>query len=154
MLARELIGNGGAAIATDLLGAKKALRCRATGASMRPFLPCGSVLRIEPDPIPGLGDIVLLKAQGQRLLVHRVVRARRTDGEGVQFLTRGDSATQVDGWTPAEMVYGRVTRVEYGRMVARADALLWRAAGLVWNHLAYRLRRLRSRVTGRLRRTQ
>lgn len=87
-----------------------ALRFRARGFSMHPFIRDGDVLIVSTSRgrAPRPGDVLALcHPETGRLVVHRVL-ARRLQG----LLIRGDNTPLSDGVVPAEKVLGRVTRVE------------------------------------------
>jgi len=101
-LARAVLAQGGR------------LRFRAHGKSMRPFVPHGSLLEIEPRAFAGvrLGEVVLHAAERAPLVAHRVVGR----APGV-LLTRGDSNARLDQVAADDFL---------GVVVARERAGRWR----------------------------
>jgi SAM-dependent methyltransferase len=93
-----------AALARAVLGRGLRLRFQASGRSMRPFVPHGSVLEVEPYRFGDLqrGDVVLYCAEGDRLVAHRVIAT----GERM-IRTRGDSSARIDEVAERD-VLGRV----------------------------------------------
>jgi hypothetical protein len=95
-------------IAAFQLKSGRGVRLRATGQSMKPLLPPGCLLRIEPmtEP-PEMGDIVLYQSEGGRLVSHRVIALT---SEGIQ--TKGDAFVSADGAVGLSQVLGKVVAVE------------------------------------------
>jgi len=90
-----------------------AIRVQVGGGSMAPLLPDHSVVvveRVAPSEIRR-ADTVLLEAAPERLLLHRVLRIRRSS-RGRQFLIKGDRLGCCDGWYDEGAVLGRMTRVQ------------------------------------------
>lgn len=106
-------------LARAVLSAGHRLRFRAHGRSMRPFLPHGSLLEVEPRAFERvrLGEVVLHAAPRAPLVAHRVVgrSGGRTDGA---LLTRGDSNARLDRVSAADFL---------GVVVARESGGEWRA---------------------------
>lgn len=87
-----------------------ALRFRAAGSSMSPFIRDGDVITVSPLPSRSLrfGDVVAFVYQGTgRIRVHRVI-GKRTGS----YLLKGDSAPTKDGLVPKDDILGIVTRIE------------------------------------------
>jgi hypothetical protein len=101
-----------------------ALRLRARGGSMLPFLRDGDLLRVEPAAVAGLGigDVICYEPPAGGLCLHRVV-AREKRG----FVTRGDALAYVET-VPDAAVLGVVTAVERRGRVRRlrTPAARWR----------------------------
>jgi signal peptidase I len=76
----------------------------AQGSSMRPLFPPGAIVRVAPATLGDvrLGDVVLV-ADGEQLIAHRLVRV---DRRGI--VTRGDSMPCDDEPLPAAALIGRV----------------------------------------------
>jgi signal peptidase I len=97
----------------SLLEEGRAIRIRADGYSMYPFIKPGSIILIEPmtvesNPVPG--EILAWK-RDSGFVVHRLVSIKRNDS-GIFFITRGDSCSYDDLPVSREQIAGRVTRVE------------------------------------------
>lgn len=141
--------------AVELMGrAGRTGAMRVQGASMRPTLEPGAILRV--DFAPGrlrFGDLVIVRREGF-LVVHRLVSS--PGGARGRLKTRGDGRLELDAAFEAARVVGRVTGVlregrwrslegawprAYARCVAAHD-LLWAAAGAA----ARRLERLLGRA--------
>jgi SAM-dependent methyltransferase len=102
-------------LARAVLAAGHHLRFRASGRSMRPFLPHGSLLEVEPRAfeLVRLGEVVLHAATRAPLVAHRVVGK-----QSGALLTRGDSNARLD----------RVAAEDFlGVVVARESGGEWRA---------------------------
>ncbi|HEX6886287.1 MAG TPA: class I SAM-dependent methyltransferase [Planctomycetota bacterium] len=102
-------------LARGVLARGHRLRFRAHGRSMRPLVPHGSRLEVEPRPFARvrLGEVVLHAAPRAPLVAHRAVG--RTHGE---LVLRGDSNARLD----------RVPEREYlGVVVARERGGRWRS---------------------------
>lgn len=105
-------------LAEEILGRGQALRFRAKGWSMHPFVLDGDVLTVVPaGDAPRLGDVILFRTPRRRVVVHRVVRMRP---RGV--VTKGDAASDLDGFVPFEDVLGVVSAVDRRGSRARLDA--------------------------------
>ncbi len=119
-------------LAAEVLAQGHAIRFRAHGSSMRPFLRDGDSLEIQP--LRGgafrCGEILLYRQAGGRLLVHRVARVR-----GGQLLMQGDALPAPDGWIGVEQVLGKaVIRYRRGKRLD-LTAPGWLGAGRLWAFL-------------------
>ena len=105
----------------DLLGALlsegRAVRFRASGFSMFPFIIDGDFLTISPLGGFGLevGSVVAFRrAEDNGIAVHRIV------GRGKDyFLIKGDNVSGVDGYIPRRNLLGFVSKIERGKRVIR-----------------------------------
>ena len=93
-------------VITDLLARGHAVRFRAGGDSMHPFIRGDEYLLVEPVARIRVGDVVLTLAD-RGLTAHRVVRI-----DGTTVITRGDNAPGCDAPIDTARVLGRVTYVE------------------------------------------
>lgn len=84
-------------------------RFRAKGFSMSPFIKDSDVITVRPlSTSPRLGEVVAFRhPMSQRLVVHRVIRARKD-----KCLIRGDAVSGVDGLVPRGNILGRIEKVE------------------------------------------
>ena len=100
-------------LSADLLKMGKQVRFRATGSSMHPLVRDGDTLLIVPCQPSDIrpGDILLCVGAHQRVVVHRVIRRKRSR-HGAQFLLKGDKAAQSDGWIDSSAIYGRLEEIE------------------------------------------
>jgi len=91
-------------LAAEMLRQGRTVELPATGTSMRPLIPPGGVVRVEParagDVAPG--DIVLVEAGGS-LVCHRLVYVA-----GGRAVTRGDNSVACDPPVPVDAIIGRV----------------------------------------------
>ncbi|MDH4299243.1 MAG: S24/S26 family peptidase [Dehalococcoidia bacterium] len=134
------------------------LKTKVRGFSMAPFIRDLDVLTIAPlgNRPPGLGEAVAFKHPGTgRLLLHRIIGPTASG-----WLLKGDNCREPDGEVSADLILGRVTRLERGGRRVRfglgpersAIALLSRGRGL---NFCTRLWLLPRRVAGfALRRAQ
>ncbi len=91
-------------LAATLLREGRTVELPATGTSMRPLIPPGGVVRVEParaDDVR-LGDIVLVD-DGEGLVCHRLIYAT-----GAVVVTRGDANPYDDPPMPRNAIVGRV----------------------------------------------
>ena len=125
-------------LSADLLKMGKQVRFRATGSSMHPLVRDGDTLLISPCQPSDIrpGDILLCVGAHQRVVVHRVIRRKRSR-HGAQFLLQGDKAAQSDGWIDSSAIYGRLEEITRdGKRIVTSGR--FRFLGLVIV-LAYRL---------------
>ena len=129
-----------AELALELLARGEAVRVRARGASMRPWVRDGDVVVLQAAASPRVGDIVLLR-RGDFGLLHRVV-ARRADG---RCCVAGDALPRADGWfLPEDLVAVAVAIERDGRAWAPRSVV----AGVLGRALAP-LRYLAAALPGR-----
>lgn len=102
-----------AALSQELLQLGSAMRFTAHGTSMQPLVRDGDVLFVKPAKARPIrtGDIVLCRTDPENLLVHRVIRKKKSE-RGSRFLVQGDQVDQPDGWIPQEQVFGRLVSIE------------------------------------------
>ncbi len=115
------------ALAEEILGRGGRLCFRARGTSMMPAVTDGDLLTLGPIGAggPEIGDIVLARTEGGRLVVHRVRRLER-QGERLLVALAGDAAT-FEERAPVWQVLGRVVSHQR-RGDHRATAAGWQAA--------------------------
>jgi signal peptidase I len=104
-----------AELSEALLREGRAVRFRASGISMRPFIREGDILTVKPiDPAKvRRGDVVLFKGPRDRVRAHRVIRITH-DGERLHFTARGDNAIfEKEDFTDLELL-GLADRLERG----------------------------------------
>lgn len=96
-------------ILQDLLAEGLSVEVPVTGTSMSPFIRSGDTITLAPigRHVSRRGDIVGFPRPDGRLVVHRVIALR--DG---RVLTRGDAATDEDGWIDAQAITCRVEGIE------------------------------------------
>lgn len=128
-------GNGAAAaqlgaedldrLARAVLARGLRLRFRASGRSMRPWIPHGSELDVRPAPFAavGVGQVVLYSSGPRHLVAHRVLRRGARE-----LFTRGDSSA-------------RLERVEEGAYLGVVEAAAppggpWRRVSAGWRRPA------------------
>ncbi|MFW6107386.1 MAG: nucleotidyltransferase family protein [bacterium] len=125
-----------AELASTLLAQGAAVRFRAHGRSMLPFVRHGDVLTVEPlgGEAPRVGDVVLHRVPGGRLLAHRVVGRSRADGQAA-LVTRGDAALAPGHRVSPGQVLGRVVARQRAGTTVRLDRGPRRALGAAWARL-------------------
>ena len=146
-----------AALASELLGAGRAIRFRAQGRSMLPFVRDGDLLTVLPCPSKAfrVGDVAFYRGKTGQTLAHRVLAMRTEDGR-LTFYLRGDALKGRADRVEAERILGKVTRIRRGTRTLLLDTPLQRRLGAGWAawqsvHATLRIRlgRLRRRLTGR-----
>ncbi len=101
------------------------VRVRAAGSSMRPLVPSGARITVEPNGGPvRVDDVVVALADGE-LVAHRVTRVDPVE-------LRGDSSTAVEH---APEILGRVVAVEWRGVGYRIDA----GWGRLWSRACARV---------------
>lgn len=106
-----------ASIAHEVLGRGRALRFKAKGGSMSPFIRNGDV--VEVVPFKGkinLGDIILYFSSWGTPVVHRVIQRNKES-----IITKGDSVPSSDHPVLFKQVLGRVVAVEKNGWCIRLD---------------------------------
>ena len=97
-----------ASITQEVLGRGRALRFRAKGGSMSPFIRNGDI--VEVIPVKGkinLGDVVFYRSSHGRMVIHRVIQRRKRS-----IITKGDALFGHDGSISLEQILGRVAVVD------------------------------------------
>lgn len=124
----------------------------ATGSSMFPFVPAGSVLtlRARGERLLELGDIVCYPATTGELVAHRVV-AIEYPGDDAWLTTRGD-ANGLEDRIEVGAVAWIVERVEHRWLCYDTDGLTGRTFARVARRRGtlYRAARLAGRLAGTL----
>jgi len=137
-------------LAEEVLGRGGRLCFRARGTSMMSAVADGDLLTLGPVGAEGpeIGDIVLARTEGGRLVVHRV---RRLEGQEERLLVvlAGDAAT-CEERVPVREVLGRVVSVHkapHGRAntaaVQAAFSALWRIVRTICGRVLTRVQRSR-----------
>lgn len=143
----EIDSPPGAELARSLLRDGTAVRFAARGRSMTPFVRDGDVVTIAPVHASQLrtGDLVLYRAQGGGLILHRMVALARSP-DGPQPVMRGDNQVRSERIRP-EQVLGRAEflmrdgRTRNPRAWARrATALVLTRCRRAWRLLGTRAR--------------
>ena len=91
-------------LAAQMLREGRTVELPATGFSMRPLIPPGGTVRVEPASVEDVrpGDVVLVD-DGGWLVCHRLLYVA-----GGRVVTRGDDTPMDDPPLPADAVIGRV----------------------------------------------
>lgn len=108
------------AVAAELLRDEQAVRLTVRGYSMRPLIPDGTTLELEPIAPHQLqlGDIILTYSQhptfGAVYIIHRLLSLRKAADNQILVTTRGDAVFELDPNLTAtpETIFGRVVAVE------------------------------------------
>jgi signal peptidase I len=101
-------------IGFTLLNEGKSIKLRADGFSMYPSIRPGSVICIEPVEKPAYlhrGEIIAWK-RDSGFVAHRLVRKFDKEGQA-HFVTRGDCNLHEDKPFTADIIAGKVIRVEF-----------------------------------------
>lgn len=137
------------ATARTALGRGAALRFRAQGRSMRPFVRDGDHVTIQGTKAIRRGDVILYENAGGQAVLHRVLRVASRDAWGaVDLIVAGDAETRQCDRVSRAMVLGRAVKIERdGRVLdparQRPLALAWQVLRLPrqkWARLASLLR--------------
>ncbi len=101
-------------VSKALLDQRIAVRFKARGGSMSPFIRTGDVLTVTKTNLENLrfGDVILFMEPYGRLLAHRLVRIKRTAEGHPLFRTRGDALFKMDPRFENNRWLGRVDKVE------------------------------------------
>lgn len=114
----------------ELLAEGLAVRVKATGRSMAPFLKGGETLTIRRVPLDSLGkgDLIFFMRPGGAAKIHRLIRKGTENGLPV-FITKGDAVPGCDAAVPAGDVLGKVCVIERdrtGRASIDMESLRWK----------------------------
>jgi hypothetical protein len=125
------------ALSAQILRRGGALRFRAQGSSMRPFVRDGDLVEVRSIDQRRLrrGDVVLYVDDDGRPFVHRVIEVERKDGRSIAS-TRGDAMRVNDGPIDAVQILGRVSAAKRGRQRLVLDRGLLRTLGRLWTELS------------------
>ncbi|TKJ44842.1 signal peptidase I [Candidatus Aerophobetes bacterium Ae_b3b] len=97
-----------ASIAQEVLGRGRALRFKAKGGSMSPFIRNGDVVEVvSVNGKINLGDIILYRSSYGNPVVHRVIRRSKES-----VITKGDSLPSSDQPVLSRQVLGRVVTIQ------------------------------------------
>lgn len=101
--------------------------------SMRPTFDPGDVIVTKPVPLSEVrkGDIITYRIpeDDRRVVTHRVVSIKRTDGANPVIVTKGDANGSVDPWkaqlqgSTAWVMQGRVPKAGYAIHMLRGQGL-------------------------------
>jgi GNAT superfamily N-acetyltransferase len=117
-----------------IAGAGVPVEVRVSGGSMRPLLTPGTILTVLPCA-PGdlrVGDVVVARAAGGRVVAHRLVGRR-----GADLILRGDALGAADPPVAAPDVLGRAVALRRGAFTVDLDTPAARAAGLVLTRASF-----------------
>ena len=78
-----------------------------------------------------LGEIVLHRANGGGMVVHRILRTTHR-GLGMMYYTRGDAFGANSELIEEEDILGRATQIERDKRTLRIDRMSDRWRGLIW----------------------
>lgn len=98
----------------DLINKGFSIRVRVTGRSMTPFLRSGEVVTINEQRHDSLmiGDLIFFRNASGSLLLHRIVRKKRSVDGTFVFQTLGDGLYSPDEPIPQDAVLGKVSMIE------------------------------------------
>ena len=134
----DCVGRDFRELSAEILGRGSALRFRARGESMRPFIRGGDLIEVVAiaQGAPRLGDIAFYWTSAVYPRAHRVVK-KWAQNDLAMVQTRGDSCTRTDPPIPLQHVLGIVVAVRRGDGWRRLDRGLFRALGLLWCRSAW-----------------
>jgi len=123
-------------LSSEILGIGESFSFQAHGSSMYPFIQDGNILTIESVSYPALkvGDIILYKSLGDRLVVHRIVGEKKQTDQQF-FLTRGDALFHNDGWIYSDQVIGKVKSIQRDKKLITLDQKLLYLITYLWHKL-------------------
>lgn len=137
----------------DILQTGASLRMKVTGRSMAPFLKAGEVVTVSRVPFPMLrrGDLILFRTADNQLILHRIIRKKRSRDASCIFLTKGDAAVSADNPISDNLVLGKVTKIARASLPGRTclidmDSSRW----VVTNRLTALLQLFTSSASGRI----
>lgn len=116
-----------ASIAHGVLSRGRALRFKARGGSMSPFIRNGDI--VEVVPVKGkinLGDVVLYRSSHGNSIIHRVIQRGKES-----IITKGDSSSSSDQPVLSKQVLGRVVSVEKNGWRIRLDSPIGRLLNML-----------------------
>ena len=114
-------------ITQQVLSRGKALRFRAKGGSMSPFIRNGDV--VEVVPLKGkinLGDVVFYHSSYGNPVIHRVIQRSKEN-----IITKGDSVSNSDQPVLSKQVLGRVVAIEKNGWHIRLDSPMGRLLNIL-----------------------
>ncbi|MFQ5574902.1 MAG: signal peptidase I [Terriglobia bacterium] len=115
----------------SVLGFGINLRFRVLGGSMYPIIRNGEIIEVASAVVQEirLGDVLLFRTNGGRMVAHRVVSAHGRKARR-QFLTKGDILPRLDPPVLADQVVGRVVGIERCGRWIDPNTLIRRVQGL------------------------
>ena len=116
-----------ASIAHEVLDRGRALRFKAKGGSMSPFIRNGDVMEVVP--VKGkinFGDIILYHSSCGSPVIHRVIQRNKES-----IITKGDSVPSSDHQVLFKHVLGRVVAVEKNGWRIRLDTPVGRLLNIL-----------------------
>lgn len=131
------------ALAASLLSEGIDVRVRLSGWSMKPLVPSGSTIRFSAGEEPAVGDVVLVRHAGGRMVAHRVLAI---DGERVW--TKGDACFRADAPVPRSSVLACAVALESFFAIPLRNACMRQlglAASRIYPRLVRGFRALRPR---------
>ena len=98
---------------------------------MRPLIRDGDVIHISPVENSSLktGDVVLYSTEGNKVIVHRIIRIYRKDGK-MTLLVKGDATSGFADKVDVQNVLGKVTALERKGCKKRLDTKFYQSIGL------------------------
>lgn len=122
-----------AELSTELLARGEAIKFKAHGSSMLPFIQDGDVLTVEPfqNSHWSIGQIVFYQSEDQNLIAHRIINKVFVDGEW-RLSVRGDARNGIAEQISGDQVLGQVVYRQRQDKSTRIDRGWWRIAGVAW----------------------
>lgn len=124
-------------LSREFLERAVSIRFRAKGFSMRPFIQDGDLITASPlqNSFVRVGDVVLYKTAGDRVIVHRVIRKTITNNRTVFFI-KGDATFGQPEKVDTKWILGRIASIERNGRKRKLDTKLCRMIGLVFAWLS------------------
>jgi hypothetical protein len=100
-------------LSQEMFDRGKAIRFRAHGRSMHPFIKDGDILIVEPmnGTLANTGDVIFYRLPFGPLVAHRLIRVEHHENT-IVLITKGDSLNYYDTPIPAKQVIGKVVCVD------------------------------------------
>ncbi len=138
-----------AELSTEILARGEALKFKAYGSSMLPFIKDGDVLTVRPveNGYWSVGQIVFYQSKDQNLLAHRIIRITFSDGNW-RLGVRGDAMKAIAEEISEDQILGYVIDRQRNNKSVKMDRGWWRIAGVAWVVATRFLRWVRKLASG------
>ena len=122
-----------ATISTEILARGEAVKFKAYGSSMRPFIRDGDILTVRPMEQGHwtVGQIVFYQSKDHKLLAHRIIGKTFTDGIW-RLSVRGDAMNAIQEEISEDQVLGEVFHRQRNGKSVQVDRGWWKIAGVAW----------------------
>ena len=139
-----------AQLANETLQNGHAMRFKALGSSMTPFIRNGDILTVTPTNPKKLriSEIIFYKTKSGNAIAHRILRIKQTINQ-LTFNTRGDASAGTYETVEQNQVMGKVTTINRNNKIINPCKFHIRMAGLFWaaiQPIGYILIKIRYRI--------